>query len=131
MPLLSCRVCGKIFASPGGRICSSCGSRLDALWPRVREYLRDNPKAGLDIKAISRALNQDVRYIQALVDMGYLGRKAGNPISEEAQRRHRLARELERSLKQAHKNSEETPDRPKNKELEAPLKKRTRHTRFQ
>ena len=130
MPLVSCRVCGKIFASPGGRICPSCGKLLDVLWPKVRECLRDNPKTHFNIKTLSRALNEDIRYIQALVDMGYLDRKVENHISEEALRRHKLAKEIERSLKQAHKSGEEALNHQKNRELEPSLKKRTRHTSF-
>ena len=100
MPLLSCRLCGKVFSSAGGRTCTMCLAQLDNLYPRVREYLRDNPKIGFNIETLSEEMNEDVRYIQALVDMGYLDRDAGKYVSEEALNRQKLAKELEGSLKQ-------------------------------
>jgi hypothetical protein len=115
MPLLSCRLCGKIFTSAGGRTCPACLSRLDELYPKVREYLRDNPKATLNIETLSEETDADVRDVQALVDMGYLDRDTDihKHVDNEITNRQKLAKEFENSLKQM-KNSSATPGMAKN-----------------
>ena len=101
MPLLSCKLCEKIFTSPGGRTCPACHARLEELYPRVREYLRDNAKIGFDMETLAGALDVDIRDIQGLVDLGYLDRSAvGGQIDPDAQKRQKLAQEFEASLKQ-------------------------------
>lgn len=100
MPLLSCKLCGKIFTSAGGRTCPSCLQRLDGLYPRVRDFLRDNPKLQFNVETLSAELEVEIRDIQALVDMGYLDRDlAGSTNSQEASKQ-KLAQEFENSLKQ-------------------------------
>lgn len=100
MPLLSCRLCGKVFTSSGGRTCSACIARLDELYPRVREYLRDNPKIAFNVERVADALEVDIRDIQALADMGYLDRDIGMQDDSETLKRQKLAQEFESSLKQ-------------------------------
>ena len=100
MPLLTCKLCGKIFTSSGGRTCPSCLKELDALYPKVREYLRDNPKAEFNVDTLSEELNADIRYIQALTDMGYLDRDLDSRVDGAAASRQKLAKEFEDSLKQ-------------------------------
>ena len=100
MPLISCRLCGKLFSSSGGRTCTACHSRLDDLYPRVREYLRDNPKVAFNVETVSEAMEVDIRDIQGLVDLGYLDRDIGAQPSPEEVRRQKLAQEFEDSLKQ-------------------------------
>ena len=99
MPLFPCRLCGKIFTSSGGRTCPTCLSRLDDLYPRVREYLRDNPKDVFNVEMVADALNVDIRDIQSLVDLGYLDRDVGKQASAETLKRQKLAKEFEDSLK--------------------------------
>jgi hypothetical protein len=79
-------------------------SRLDELYPKVREYLRDNPKVGFNIETLSQEMGADVRDIQALVDMGYLDRDPERRVDSETVARQKLAKEFEESLKQM-KNS--------------------------
>ena len=100
MPLITCRLCGKIFTSSGGRTCSACHLRLDELYPRVRQYLRDNPKVNFNVEMVADALDTDIRDIQSLVDMGYLERDIGTQTDPETARRQKLAQEFESSLKQ-------------------------------
>ncbi|MDR2179272.1 MAG: hypothetical protein LBP21_03090 [Synergistaceae bacterium] len=113
MPLLTCRLCGKIFTSAGGRTCPGCLDRLDELYPKVREYLRDNPKAALNIETLAEAMGADVRDVQALVDMGYLDRDTSRQVDSEAANRQKLAQEFEKSLKQM-KDSSATRDTANN-----------------
>ena len=100
MPMLSCRLCGKIFTSSGGRTCSACISRLDELYPRVRTYLRDNPEVGFNVEMVAEALEVDIRDVQGLADLGYLDRDIGRQTDPETLRRQKLVQQFESSLKE-------------------------------
>jgi hypothetical protein len=102
MPLLSCKLCGKLFTSAGGRTCSACLDRLDGLYPKLREFLRDNPKVGFNVETLAEALEMDIRDVQALVDMGYLDRNLDKSGQSADADRQKLAKEFEQSLKQMH-----------------------------
>ena len=105
MPLLTCRLCGKLFMSSGGRTCQGCHTRLDDLYPRVREYLRDHPKVAFNVESIAEELEVDIRDIQGLVDLGYLDRDVGNQTDANAAKKQKLAQEFENSLKQMKETS--------------------------
>ncbi len=100
MPLLSCKLCGKIFTSAGGRTCPACLQRLDELYPRVRDFLRDNPKLQFNVETLSAELEVEIRDIQALVDMGYLDRDLARSTNSQEASKQKLAQEFENSLKQ-------------------------------
>ena len=100
MALLSCKLCGKIFTSAGGRTCPACLERLDRLYPKVRMFLRDNPKIEFNVETLAEELDVDIRDIQALVDMGYLDRDLGGSARSEESDRQKLAKAFENSLKQ-------------------------------
>ncbi|MDR1732520.1 MAG: hypothetical protein LBR61_10565 [Synergistaceae bacterium] len=99
MPLLTCKLCGKLFTSAGGRTCPACLDRLDELYPRLREFLRDNPKVGFNVETLSSTLGADIRDVQALVDMGYLDRNLDKDAHSAEKEREKLAKEFEQSLK--------------------------------
>lgn len=105
MPLLSCRLCAKIFTSAGGRTCPACLKRLDELYPKVREFLRDHPKLGFNAEALAEELEIDLRDLQALVDMGYLDRDIDKNAKPKDTEREKLAKEFENSLKQMQDSS--------------------------
>ena len=98
MALVTCSLCRKIFTAAGGRTCPACKKRLDELYLKVRDYLRDNPKLEMNVDTLSEAMNADIREVQALLDMGYLDRDFGEamPIGEAS--RQKLVMELEKSL---------------------------------
>ena len=100
MPLLPCRLCGKVFTSSGGRTCPACHARLDELYPRVRQHLRDNPKKAFNVEMVADAMEVDIRDVQGLVDLGYLDRDIGWQADPETLKRQKLAQEFEASLKQ-------------------------------
>ena len=100
MPLLSCRLCGKIFTSAGGRTCPACLERLDEIYPKVRQFIRDNPKTELDVETLAEKTDTDIRDVQSLVDMGYLDRELDGRKSLEDTQRQKLAQEFENSLKE-------------------------------
>ena len=106
MPLLSCRLCGKLFTSAGGRTCSVCVERLDMLYPRVRTFLRDHPDIEFNVDTLADDMEVDIRDIQTLVDLGYLDRDLGRNMQKEDNSKQRLIKELEDSLKQMKTDSE-------------------------
>ena len=106
MPLLSCRLCGKLFTSAGGRTRSVCVERLDMLYPRVRTFLRDHPDIEFNVDTLADEMEVDIRDIQTLVDLGYLDRDLGRNMQKEDTGKQRLIKELEDSLKQMKTDSE-------------------------
>jgi hypothetical protein len=89
------------LTSSGDRICPACLTRLDELYPEVRDFLRDHPKLEFNVEDVAEGMNIDIRYVQALVDKGYLDRDSDKKGWErEDPGRQKLAQELENSLKQ-------------------------------
>jgi hypothetical protein len=74
--------------------------RLDELYPKVRQYLRDHPKDALNVDTLSEEMEADIRDIQALVDMGYLDRDFDRSTDKQTLNRQKLAKEFEASLQQ-------------------------------
>ena len=98
MALVTCKLCRKVFTAAGVRTCPDCKKRLDDLYMKVRDFLRDNPKMEFNVDTLSASLDADIRDIQALVDMGYLDRDFKANLSGEESSRQKLALELEKSL---------------------------------
>lgn len=98
MPLITCRLCRKIFTAAGGRTCNECKQRLDDLYARVRDYLRDHDKEEFNVDTLATVLEADIRDIQALVDLGYLERDLPDLTASNESERQRLLNELQKSL---------------------------------
>ena len=110
MPLLSCKLCGKAFNSAGGRTCSACLARIEAMYPDVRDFLRDNPKIEFNVETLAEELDVEIRDIQALVDMGYLDRDLKGDYRSEDSSRQKLAKEFEDSLKRMQQSTNQRQD---------------------
>ena len=84
MALVMCKLCRKIFTAAGGRTCPACKKRLDDLYMKVRDFLRDNPKMEFNVDTLSTSLDADIRDVQALMDMGYkqLGGRSTATVQE-------------------------------------------------
>jgi RecJ-like exonuclease len=100
MALIACRLCGKLFPSSAKKICPACLTRIDELYPRVREFLRDHPKIEFNVETVAEAIEADIRDVQALVDMNYLERDLEHTSSTSSAAREKLAEELQNSLQQ-------------------------------
>ena len=75
MPLMKCRLCGKIFTDGGrDKVCPLCLRRLGDLYAKVHEYIRDNEDEDFDVHSLADALDVSTVDIQALVDLGYIER---------------------------------------------------------
>lgn len=100
MNLVTCKLCGRLFSANRGRICTTCLDEIDGLYPKVREFLRDHSKENFNVEQIADGMDLDIRFVQALVELGYLDRGIGaDPEAEEEKRRKEtLARQLQASL---------------------------------
>ena len=56
------------------RICRNCLQRLEELYGRVHEYMRDNEDEEFDIYTLADAMEISTADVQALVDLGYIER---------------------------------------------------------
>ncbi len=76
MGLVKCRLCGMLYESGGRsqRICRNCLQRLEELYGRVHEYMRDNEDEEFDIYTLADAMEISTADVQALVDLGYIER---------------------------------------------------------
>ena len=97
MKLMICDICDKNFPSAGRRICPACLKSLDELYLKVHQFLRVNTDTIFNIENLSEILEINARKIQALVDMGYLGRSSDGIDNK---KRLNLLKELEDTIKQ-------------------------------
>ena len=76
MLLKSCKLCGKVFNYEGGpiKVCFDCFRRIEDVYARSHEYLRDNNEEKFDFVKLSDAIGADPRDVQELVEMGWLDR---------------------------------------------------------
>ena len=77
MALVKCKQCGQAFISGADneKTCPACATRLRALYPAVRNFLRDNERQVYTAGELSQILNielQDIKGILAmeLIDLG-------------------------------------------------------------
>ncbi|MDR1740462.1 MAG: hypothetical protein LBR38_01245 [Synergistaceae bacterium] len=106
MAIVTCKLCGKIFTSAGAKVCPECFTKLDGLYMRARDVLRDNPKLVMNIEDLAEAMNEEPKYIQALVDMGYMERDAGLSAKLlKTPEKENLIKDLERSLNKMKESS--------------------------
>lgn len=99
MALITCKLCRKLFNASDKKICVDCLNRLDELYPQVRDYIRDHPKEEFDVETVAEALDQDIRYVQELVNLGYLDRDVPDgEIKPPKSEREKLAKAFEASI---------------------------------
>ncbi len=100
MNLITCKLCGRLFSSARGKICVTCLEEVDSMYPKVREYLRDHAKESFNLERISEDMDFDIRYVQALVELGYLDRNlpGESQTDEEKKQKQLLLSELQASL---------------------------------
>ena len=100
MNLITCKLCGRLFSAARGKICITCLDEVDSMYPKVREYLRDHSQESFNLERISEDMGFDIRYVQALLELGYLDRGLPGefPTEDEKQRKQLLVSELQASL---------------------------------
>ena len=94
MLLKSCKLCGKVFNYEGGpvKICPDCFRRIEDVYSRSHEYLRDNDDENFDVVQLSDAIGADARDVQELVEMGWLDRDLR--LYKSGRMRHNLDAEI-------------------------------------
>ena len=93
-----CNLCRKFFYSSTGRLCRSCSKYLEEIYWIVRSFIRDSKNPGLNAAKISDALAIPVKYVQGLVDYGYLNIDLPHAQSSSRyENRARLIEELQKS----------------------------------
>ncbi|MBQ6775940.1 MAG: hypothetical protein IJP53_05720 [Synergistaceae bacterium] len=100
MGLVKCRLCGMLYESgqQTQRICRRCISRLDELYGRVHEYMRDNEDEDFDIYNLADAMDISTADVQALVDLGYIERDLQTYSKNKRGSREALAAKLNNEL---------------------------------
>ncbi|PIE54691.1 MAG: hypothetical protein CSA35_04795 [Dethiosulfovibrio peptidovorans] len=72
MKLKHCRLCDKVFATPGPNVCPDCWDELDKVYTQARAALRDHWEESLNLFQLSEVLNVDAVYLETLVEQGRL-----------------------------------------------------------
>ena len=78
-----CKLCRKLFSSTGVRVCQDCYKYLDEIYPTVRSFIRDSNNPRLDVAEIADTLELPIKYVQGLVNCGYLNRDLPHAKSDE------------------------------------------------
>ena len=98
MPLIECKLCGRVFTHGGRRgVCPRCIRRLEELYGRVHEYMRDNEDEEFDVHKLAEEMEENPADIQALVDLGYIERDISLYSTNET-RRKKLAQAFKDEL---------------------------------
>ena len=95
-----CNLCRRLISSAGRRICQDCFKYLEDIYPTVRTFIRDSKNPKLDVSEIADALEISIKYVQGLVDYGYLNRELPNAKPSESNddsNREKLAKELQKA----------------------------------
>ena len=111
MELLRCRLCGNVYRSlseADHRVCKPCRHRLEDIYGRVHEYLRDNEDEDFDIYKLGEAMDISTADIQALVDLGYLERDLKTYGNKGTTNREKLAAEFNNELSKMKKETTTT-----------------------
>lgn len=88
MDITGCRLCGRIVSAEGNKICRNCMHRLEDVYSRVHNYMRDNSDEKFDIERLSEDLDVNPADIQMLIELGYIDREiAENSRTERARRK--------------------------------------------
>jgi hypothetical protein len=100
MQINTCRVCGKIFGASEATVCPSCRKLLDIVYEKARAYLRDNPKAEMNSKSLSKAIEEDIKLVEILVAEGRFdpGHDAPTEDDNMDKRRKKLLEDIQKNL---------------------------------
>ncbi len=101
MSLITCKLCGRLFDSTRGKICTQCLEELDDFYPKVREYIRDHRDARFSVDTLADDMGVDILRVQTLVELGYLDRDVpglSSDIDDEKKKKEALRQQLKVSL---------------------------------
>ena len=104
MPLVSCKLCGRAFVSDRNKVCYDCMRRLEEIYAKAHEYLRDNCDENFDVIETAEALGVSSLDIQMLVELGYFERDFQTYGRKDKTRRQMLAKMFEEELQKMKNN---------------------------
>jgi hypothetical protein len=102
-----CKLCHRLFSSSGSRVCQDCYKYLDEIYPAVRTFIRDSKNPHLDAAEIADSLELPIKYIQGLVDCGYLNRDLphAKPSENDDDEKDKLKKELLKATEELKANA--------------------------
>ena len=98
-----CTLCRRLYSSSGGRVCQDCYKYLEEIYPTVRTFVRDSKNPKIEVGEIADTLEIPIKYVQGLVNCGYLNRDLphakSDDINYEDEEKSKLAKELQKATK--------------------------------
>lgn len=105
MALIECRLCRRIYNGfEGQRICGNCIRRLEDIYGRVHEYMRDNQDKNFDLDTLADEMDISPVDIQALVDLGYIERDLQTYSKDKKGSRQKLAEAINAEAEKLRRN---------------------------
>lgn len=105
MPLNECKLCRKIYNGfEGQKICPACVRRLEEIYGRVHEYMRDNADKDFDIDTLADEMEISPIDVQALVDLGYIERDLQTYSRDKKGSRQKLAEAINGEVEKLKRN---------------------------
>ena len=105
MALTECRLCRRIYNGfEGQRICGDCIRRLEDIYGRVHEYMRDNQDRDFDLETLADEMEISPVDIQALVDLGYIERDLQTYSRNKKGSRQKLAEAINAEVEKLRRN---------------------------
>lgn len=104
--LTECKLCRRIYNGfEGQRICGDCIRRLESIYGRVHEYMRDNENRDFDLDTLADEMEISPVDIQALVDLGYIERDMQTYSREKKGTRQKLAEAINVEVEKLKRNN--------------------------
>ena len=105
MALIECKLCRRIYNGfEGQKICGACVRRLEEIYGRVHEYMRDNADKDFDIDTLADEMEISPVDVQALVDLGYIERDLQTYSREKKGSRQKLAEAINGEVEKLKRN---------------------------
>lgn len=105
MPLTECKMCRRVYNGfEGQKICSLCRQRLENIYGRVHEFMRDNQNRDFDLDTLADEMDISPVDIQALVDLGYIERDMQTYSRDKKGTRQKLAEAINAEAEKLKRN---------------------------
>ena len=105
MALSECKLCRRIYNGfEGQKICAACVRRLEDIYGRVHEYMRDNENRDFDLDTLADEMEISPVDIQALVDLGYIERDLQTYSRDRKGTRQKLAEAINGEVEKLKRN---------------------------
>ena len=105
MALVECKHCRRIYNGyEGQRICPDCTRKLEEIYGRVHEYMRDNQDKNFDLETLADEMEISPVDIQALVDLGYIERDLQTYSRDKKGTRQKLAEAINAEAEKLKRN---------------------------